>query len=158
MRRLTLCEVGMPITRRELCGLLPVVVPVALEMPAFASSQEILPSGSFAFDKLPVEERDHAEIRHVMKGKLATGESVEVHESTLPPNGFPHAPHHHQHSELWLVRGGMVELTIEGQKHVLHAGDVGFVRSNQEHGIRNPGTETANYFVIAIGPGADTQA
>lgn len=148
----------MPITRRELCGLLPVLLPAALGVPGEALSQEVMPSGSFTFDKLPVETRDHAEIRHVLKGKLATGESVEVHESTLPPNGFPHAPHHHQHSELWLVRGGTVELTIEGKKYVLQAGGVGFVRSNEEHGIRNPGTETANYFVIAIGPGADTQA
>ena len=148
----------MPITRTELCSLLPVLLPAALGVRGEELSQELLPSGSFTFDKLPVETRDHAEIRPVMKGKLATGESVEVHESTLPPNGFPHAPHHHQHSELWLVRGGTVEVTIDGKNHALQAGGVGFVRSNEEHGIRNPGTETANHFVIAIGPGADTQA
>jgi mannose-6-phosphate isomerase-like protein (cupin superfamily) len=109
------------------------------------------------FGKLPVEERDHAEGRSIMKGKLVTGESVEVHESTLPPNGFPHAPHHRAHSEIWLIREGTLQLTINGTPPVLGPGGLGFVRSNEEHGIR-VGTTTANYYVVAIGPGADTKA
>ncbi|HEX3819725.1 MAG TPA: hypothetical protein VHW45_05315 [Candidatus Sulfotelmatobacter sp.] len=44
------------------------------------------------------------------------------------------------------------------QSHVVHAGGLGFVRSNEEHGIRNVGMTTADYYVVAIGPGADTQA
>jgi mannose-6-phosphate isomerase-like protein (cupin superfamily) len=106
---------------------------------------------------LPVEEHEHAQFRHVMMGKLATGESVEVHESTLPPNGSPHAPHHHVHSELWLVREGTVQLTINGSVHVIGPGGVGFVRSNEVHGIRNAGTGPASYYVVAIGPGAASQ-
>jgi|SRR5271166_2530697 len=147
----------MPITRREICCLLPALLPMATEFPAFAAQGDPLPSATFEFDKLPVEVRDHAEIRSIMKGKLASGESVEVHESTLPPNGFPHAPHHHVHSEMWLVREGTVQLTINGATHILGPGGLGFVRSNEEHGIRNVGTTTANYYVVAIGPGADTQ-
>ena len=138
--------------------MLPALLPIAYGLPAIAAPDNALPSATFEFDKLPVEVRDHAEIRHIMKGKLATGESVEVHESTLPPNGFPHAPHHHEHSEMWLIREGTVELTINGKSHVLQAGGLGFVRSNEEHGIRNVGTTTANYYVVAIGPGSDTQA
>lgn len=148
----------MPITRREICRLLPALLPIAVELPAFAAQGEPLPSATFEFGKLPVEERAHAEIRSIMKGKLVTGESVEVHESTLPPNGFPHAPHHHAHSEMWLIREGTLQLTINGTPHVLGPGGLGFVRSNEEHGIRNVGTTTANYYVVAIGPGADTQA
>jgi mannose-6-phosphate isomerase-like protein (cupin superfamily) len=121
------------------------------------AQSETLPSASFEFDKLPVEVHDHAQIRSIMKGKLVTGESVEVHESTLPPNGFPHPPHRHAHSEMWLVREGTVQLTINGKTHVLGPGGLGFVRSNEEHGIRNIGITTANYYVVAIGPGADTQ-
>ena len=90
-----------------------------------------------------------------MKGKLATGEHLEVHETTLPPNGFPHPPHHHLHSEMWLIREGTVELTINGATHHLGPGGLGFVHSNEEHGIKNVGNGPATYYVVAIGAGAD---
>ena len=146
----------MSITRRELCCLLPVLLPAAAELPAFATSDESLPSATFAFDKMPVEAVDRAEFRPIMKGKLATGESVEVHETTLPPNGSPHAAHHHAHSEMWLVREGTVQLTINGTSHLIGPGGLGFVHSNEEHGIKNVGNARATYFVVAIGPGADS--
>ena len=148
----------MDITRRSLCSLLPSVLPLAVSVPALADQKDALPSATFEFDKLPVEKSDHAAVRHVMKGKLATGEAVEVHETTLPPNGYPHAPHHHAHSEMWLIREGTVQLTISGKSQIIGPGGLGFVRSNEEHGIRNVGNGPANYYVVAIGPGADTQA
>ena len=148
----------MAITRRDFYSLLPALAAFPATVPLAAAQENVLPSATFGFDKLPVEERDHAQIRHIMKGKLATGESVEVHESTLPPNGYPHAPHHHLHSEMWLIREATVQLTINGTRHVITAGGLGFVRSNEEHGIKNVGTGPANYYVVAIGPGADTQA
>lgn len=147
----------MPITRRTLCGLLPTLVPAAMRLPLFAATDQSLPSGAFSFDKMPVQTLDHAEMRRIIKGSLATGEHVEVHETTLPPNGYPHAPHHHVHSEMWLIREGRVELTINGTTHTLGPGDLGFVHSNEEHGIKNVGSGPATYFVVAIGPGADTQ-
>jgi mannose-6-phosphate isomerase-like protein (cupin superfamily) len=98
-----------------------------------------------------------AEIRPVLKGKLATGEALEVHETTLPPGGMPHAPHHHVHSEMWLIREGTVQLTINDTSHVMGPGSVGFVHSNDEHGIKNVGTTPAAYFVVAVGPGLDAR-
>jgi mannose-6-phosphate isomerase-like protein (cupin superfamily) len=147
----------MSITRREVCCLLSTLLPIAAELPAIAAQDGSLPSAAFAFDKMPVEKADHGEFRRIMKGKLATGESVEVHESTLPPNGYPHAAHHHAHSEMWLIREGTVQLTINRTSHLLGPGALGFVHSNEEHGIKNVGSVPATYFVVAIGPGADTQ-
>lgn len=145
----------MSLTRREVFRLIPVLVTAGIAFPAFANQDDSLPSATFAFESMPVEDSGHAQIRKIMKGKLATGEHIEVHETTLPPNGAPHPPHHHVHSEMWLVREGTVELTINGITHRLGAGGLGFVHSNEEHGIKNVGTGPATYFVVAIGPGAD---
>jgi mannose-6-phosphate isomerase-like protein (cupin superfamily) len=104
-----------------------------------------------------VSNANGVEFRPVLKGKLATAESLEVHETTLPPGAMPHPPHHHVHSEMWLVREGTVQLTINGSSHVMGPGSVGFVHSNDEHGIKNAGMTPATYFVVAVGPGADAQ-
>jgi mannose-6-phosphate isomerase-like protein (cupin superfamily) len=151
-------ERNMPLTRREICALLPALLPLAAQMPAHAD-ESVLPSGAFQFDQLPLHvANNNAQIRMIMRGKLATGEGIEVHETTLPPGGAPTATtHHHRHSEMWLVRAGNIELTVNGKTYSLSAGSLGFARSNDEHGIRNSGSTPATYFLIAVGPGAELQ-
>jgi mannose-6-phosphate isomerase-like protein (cupin superfamily) len=157
----------MSTTRREVLFLLSGLLSsaVALEgLPSQGLSNQrlsnhdnSLPSATYPFSELPMSNTNGTEIRPVLKGKLATAESLEVHETTLPPGAIPHAPHHHLHSEMWLIREGTVQLTINGTSHVMGPGSVGFVHSNDEHGIKNVGTTPATYFVVAIGPGADAQ-
>ena len=145
----------MSLTRRDVCRLMPALVAAGAALPAVAAQDDSLPSATFAFESMPGHESDHTQMRTILKGKLATGEHIEAHETTLPANGFPHPPHHHIHSEMWLIREGTVELTINGATHRLGPGGLGFVRSNEEHGIKNVGAGPATYFVVAIGPGAD---
>ena len=144
----------MALTRRDVCSLVPALVAAGVAVPGLAAQDDSLPSDVFSFENMPVQNSDHAQIRKIVKGKLATGEHIEAHETTLPANGSPHPPHHHMHSEMWLIREGTVELTINDTSHRLGAGGVGFVHSNEEHGIKNVGTGPATYFVVAIGPGA----
>ncbi|MGC2769296.1 MAG: cupin domain-containing protein [Candidatus Acidiferrum sp.] len=147
----------MPLTRRELCSAIPVaLLPALLRAEDPAQQQGSVLSAMYPFDKLPVQTSNNAQFRNVLKGKLPTGESLEVHETTLPPGGGPHPPHHHVHSEMWLIRDGTVEITVNGTSYRLGPGSVGFVRSNDEHGITNVGSTPATYFVVAIGPGADS--
>ena len=108
----------------------------------------------YPFDRLRVHTSSTAVTRGVLKGKLSTGESVEVHETTLPPGAAPHPPHRHTHSEMWLIREGTVDITVNDSTTRLGPGSVGFVRSNDEHGIKNVGLVPASYFVVAIGPDA----
>jgi mannose-6-phosphate isomerase-like protein (cupin superfamily) len=146
----------MSMTRREMCTLFPAaLIPTILSSEVSGQENAVLPSAMFPFEKLPVHTSNGAQTRHVLKGKLATGEAVEVHETTLPPGGAPHPAHHHVHSEMWLIREGTVEITVNGTSYQLGPGGVGFVRSNDEHGIKNIGATPANYFVVAVGPGAD---
>ena len=148
----------MPVNRRELCLLLPTMFPLATQLTLHAEG-ESLPSGGFQLEAMPMHiANNRTQIRNVMRGKLATGEGIEVHETTLPAGGSPTATtHHHPHSEMWLVREGAIELVVNGKTYRLEAGDVGFAKSNEEHGIRNVGNTTATYFLVAIGPGAELQ-
>jgi hypothetical protein len=79
----------MSTTRRELFSMLPAaLIPVFLP-PAVSVPQETpLPSATYPFDKLPVRTTNNMQIRAVLKGKLATGESLEVHETTRPTATF----------------------------------------------------------------------
>ena len=144
----------MKLKRREMCAMLPAVaIPAALANAMGADEAKVLPSEMFPFEKMIARKGAVAEIRSVMKGKLATSESIEVHQTTLAPGGMPHPPHRHIHSEMWLIREGTVELTVEGKSTQMGPGSVGFVHSNDEHGIKNVGNAPATYFVVAIGPG-----
>lgn len=145
----------MSATRREVLFLLSGLVSSAVELKGLPTQDNSLPSTTYPFSELPTKTANGAQIRPVLKGKLATGEALEVHETTLPPGGMPHPPHHHVHSEMWLIREGTVQLTVNGTSHVLGPGSVGFVHSSDEHGIKNVGTTPATYFVVAVGPGVD---
>lgn len=143
--------------RREMCSLLPAALALnALTVNALAAEGSSASSFAVPFDQLPVEKGKSATFRQIMKSKLATGEEVEMHETVLEPGGAPHPPHHHPHSEFWLIREGTVEITISGKPHVIGAGSAAYVASNEEHGIKNAGSTPATYFVVAVGPGAVT--
>ena len=104
---------------------------------------------------MPLNESEQAQMRSILRGKLTTGEDMEAHETTLPPNAFPHPAHHHVHSEMWLRREGTVEFTIPGATRRLSPGGLGLVRSNEEQGIKLVGVGAASCFVVAIGTGVD---
>lgn len=147
----------MTMTRREMCLLLPAAILECAAAPLTVASEQdgSLPSASYPFEKLPVHTAPSGvQTRAIFKGKLATGESVEAHATTLPPGGMPHPAHHHAHSEMFFMREGTLELTVNGKTYPLGPSGVGFVRSNEEHGVKNVGTTAANYFVVAVGPTA----
>src|SRR5437660_9880162 len=144
----------MCLTRRRLCLLFLSVLRRRQGAPSVSEQQASLPSAMYPFSKLAVHTSSTAATRALLKGKLVTGESLEAHETTLPPGGSPHPPHRHAHSEMWLIREGTVAITVNDATTRLGPGAVGFVRSNDEHGITNVGLTPAIYFVVAIGPGA----
>ncbi len=150
---------AMAITRRDVCTIVPALLPLVTTAKLFAAADQPLASGAFSFENAPMHVANNsAQVRLMFHGKLATGEGLEVHQTMLPPGGSPTpTTHHHPHSEMWLVREGTIELTVKDKKFLLEPGSVGFVGSNQEHGIRNAGIIPANYFVVAVGPGAELQ-
>jgi quercetin dioxygenase-like cupin family protein len=122
--------------------------------PGVAAQKTTLPSKAFRYEELPVHERNGNQSRPIMSGELHNGCYVEVHQTRLAPGTMPHPPHHHVHEEMFLIREGTIEVTINGQKTHLGPGSVGFAGSNDEHGVRNIGTTHAEYFVVAFGKDA----
>jgi len=137
----------MEISRRDACRL----VPALLAATGRAAEAANLVSKAYRFEDLPVRTSGGNSFRAVLDGMSHAGCRIELHETSLAPGAMPHPPHHHPHEEMFFVREGALEVTIAGTPSRLGPGSVAFVASNDEHGVRNPGTAPAQYFVLAIG-------
>jgi quercetin dioxygenase-like cupin family protein len=142
--------------RRDLCVALSSFAALAAAIPA--KGQAGSPDGpvlseqkAYPFDKLPVKTGPNGETRAILQGVLPTGESLEVHETTLLAGHMPHPAHKHRHSELILIREGNLQFDNNGSPESAGAGGVFFAASNVMHGIKNVGETTASYFIVAIG-------
>jgi mannose-6-phosphate isomerase-like protein (cupin superfamily) len=136
-------------TRRFVCLSLPMLAASA----AWAADQTSKPISSFAktFDELPAKQNGANTSRSIVDGTTQSNDHLEVHETTLAPGSSPHPPHQHTHEELFLMMKGQLEVTIAGKTSVIGPGGAAFVHSGELHGVRNPGTEPTQYFVVATG-------
>ena len=137
----------MTFSRRDLC----LLVTALAASPVGAAQNTALPSKAFPYNEMPVHKMGENESRPVLAVELHNGCYLQIHQTRLGPGGMPHPPHHHLHEEVFLMREGTLEVTIRGQATRLGPGSVAFVGSNDEHGVRNPGTTPAEYFVAALG-------
>jgi mannose-6-phosphate isomerase-like protein (cupin superfamily) len=141
-------EQFMPISRRQLCGLLPLLATTLR-----AADNDRIPSRAADFRALSVDKSPNgAEFRRIVAGKGYNSIPLEIHETILPPGGAPHPAHHHSGDELFFVMKGTVEVTINGKSTKLGPGGAAYAAGGDEHGIRNAGSEPAQYFVATIGP------
>lgn len=91
------------------------------------------------------------ESRSILRGALATGEAVTVHETIQTPRTKPNPPHAIQHSEFILVLEGTLAFEHDGLSEQAGTGSVIYVAYGTLHTIRNIGTVAAKYTVMAIG-------
>ncbi len=137
----------MNYSRREVCLNLSLLAASG----AAAAGQEPVATTVRRFEDLLVHARGANRFRPIINGLLHDGNPIEAHATELAPGSMPHPPHHHLHEEMFLVREGTLEVTVNGQNTRLGAGGVAFVASNDQHGIKNVGETNAQYFVIAMG-------
>jgi quercetin dioxygenase-like cupin family protein len=133
-------------SRRDLGLILP-----ALAATASAQENKTLPSKAFKYEDLPVKINGQNKSRAVLKGETHSGFPIELHMTELGAGQAPHPPHKHVHEELLMLQQGTLDITIQGQASQVTAGSIVYLASNDEHGWRNPGPGTAQYFVIALG-------
>jgi len=133
--------------RRELCMLLPALVVTS----ARRSENTGLPSKVYSFESLSLQTSGQNAFRPILGGKTHEGFRVALHETDLAPGAMPHPPHHHEYEEVFLIREGLLQVTIGERSSNLGPGSVAYIGSNEEHGIRNVGHSHAQYFVLELG-------
>jgi quercetin dioxygenase-like cupin family protein len=139
----------MNFSRRELTWLLP-----AIAAAQTSGQKDALHTTVLRHEDMEAKQSGTLLMRQAFTGDTHKGYRVDLHESELPAGQAPHAPHQHVHEELLLVREGSVDVTTGGKTTRLGPGSVAYFASNQEHGWRNTGKETARYFVLALGDDA----
>jgi quercetin dioxygenase-like cupin family protein len=134
-------------SRRDLRLLLPAV----LAAKAAAQTGKILPAEVFVYEDLPVKVNGQNKARSVMNGETHSAFPIELHLTELGAGQEPHPPHKHVREEILLLQRGILDVTMDGKTSRLTPGSVVYVASNHQHGWKNPGDGTAQYFVIALG-------
>lgn len=135
--------------RREIVRLIPALA--AFAAAARAEEKAALPAKAYSFEELPVRKDGGNSYRAIFDGLARGSFRLELHETELAAGSTPHPPHHHAHEEMFLIREGQLEVTLDGRATRLGPGSAAFVASNIEHGIRNIGSAPAQYFVLALG-------
>jgi quercetin dioxygenase-like cupin family protein len=132
--------------------LLPALAAIAAS-PAEGAELPSLKSVTYRFDDLPSKPSGQNVSHAIFDGLLHSGFRIEAHETELGPGGEPHPPHHHDHEEMMMIVNGTLDFTVNGKTTRLGPGGLGFAGSNDEHGVKNPSTDSkARYFVVAFGP------
>jgi mannose-6-phosphate isomerase-like protein (cupin superfamily) len=146
------------ISRREMCiGLSAIAaIPTTAEPQTTAApppaSATLSQAKVFPIDQMPVRKMANGgESRDVLRGTLATGEVVAVHESEQPAGTPPNPLHAIQHSEVIVIIQGTVLFEHDGKSDKLGSGAVILVTPGTQHAIRNIGEDTAKYCVVQIG-------
>jgi quercetin dioxygenase-like cupin family protein len=126
-------------------------LPALIASAGLAARAAEIPSKVSRYEDLPLRTSGENHFRPVLEGVTHEGFPIEAHATELAPGALPHPGHRHRHEEMFLIREGTVEVTIEGKSSQLGPGSVAFIASNEDHAIHNVGSTRAKYFVIALG-------
>ncbi len=138
----------MPISRRSLAALLPLLAPAQTKP---AAPKPTMASKTIVFEDLPVKQNGTNSSRAIMDVVNHENFPFEMHYTELGPGKAPHPPHQHPHEEIVIVREGVLDVTINGKTTKAGPGSIVVAGSGDMHGwVNNTEGKTA-YYVMAIG-------
>jgi XRE family transcriptional regulator, regulator of sulfur utilization len=110
------------------------------------------PLGMFFVDWNALETRpvQHGQTRPIWDNPAPGFDKIKMHSTTLLPSLTTHSPHRHAFEEFCFVKEGEIQLSINGKRHRMKAGSLGFFASNDAHGIENTSDKPATYFVCIM--------
>jgi mannose-6-phosphate isomerase-like protein (cupin superfamily) len=146
------------ITRREMCvGLSALAATgnrVTAQTPAATTPTPatLTQARVYPIEQMPGRKMANGgESRDVLRGTLATGEIIGVHESQQPAGMAPNTPHTIQHTEVMVVVEGTLLFEHDGKSDKVGQGGVILVTPGTLHTVRNVGEVPARYCVVQIG-------
>ena len=141
------------ITRRHLIvAAATIAVTAAVVALAQSSAKPVMHSAVLSWAGFKAEPTKSGLRRECFDAHTATLERLECHVTTLNPGAAPHAAHQHPEEEVLIVKEGVLEVMQNGQTNRVEAGGIIFQASNEPHGLRNPATNPAVYYVVKIYP------
>ncbi len=130
----------------------PAKAPSADHASASLASASLASARVFRLDQMPTRKMANGgESVDCVRGILATGEAVNLHESVQPAGVAPNPLHVIHHSEFILVREGEIDFEHDGKAERVGPGDAIYVAHGTLHTLRNVGNGPAKYFVVGIG-------
>ena len=125
-------------------------------MAGTASAGTMGPARVFGLEQMAVRKMANGgESLDIVHGSLATGETVNLHQSMQVVGATPNPLHVIQHSGFIFVREGELEFQHEVAGKIVaervKPGEVIYVAFGTNHTVSNVGSVPARYFVIAIG-------
>jgi len=141
------------ITRRDLfVAAASAFVAIAGLAAAQSNGKAVMHSCVFNWADLKATPTKQGERRAVFDAPTPALAEFECHITTLNPGESPHPPHHHPEEELMVIKEGTLAAMQNGRTNIVTAGGIIFEASNEEHGLRNIGTNQAIYFVFKFSP------
>ena len=116
------------------------------------SAQPVMHASVFSWASFKAEPTKTGSRRECFDARTATLDRLECHVTTLNPGEAPHPAHQHPEEDVVIVKEGVLEAMQNGRTNRVEAGGIIFQASNEIHGLRNPGTNQAVYYVIKIYP------
>src|SRR5438067_13198407 len=157
-------------SRRRMCTLIPVLAGAVTAVASVAQTDEhasvpripgetgpgtLGPARVISLEKMDERKTATGESWSIAHGTLATGETVNLHQSMQVAGAPPVQLHVIQHSEFILVREGELEFQHELDGQVISErgtpGSVIYIPIGTRHAVRNVGTGAARYFVVGMG-------